>query len=138
MTMTFTGTREEAFKLWTEALRSGKYDKGTGLLHGRDNEFCCLGVLCEVLGVNKEVIGADGYTIYGGDDIDQASGAVLPAEVAKFMQMDVSGQMINPILSGSDQRSLTVINDYTSATFSDIADIIEKNIGAFEPYHDID
>lgn len=37
---------------WVAALRSGKYEQGTGLLRQRhldgSEEFCCLGVLCEL------------------------------------------------------------------------------------------
>src|SRR5688572_11113721 len=32
-------------KLWVEALRSGKYEQGTGQLANGDGGFCCLGVL---------------------------------------------------------------------------------------------
>jgi hypothetical protein len=36
---------------WVEALRSGEYDQARGVLHDRDNGgFCCLGVLCKVIG----------------------------------------------------------------------------------------
>jgi hypothetical protein len=34
---------------WLDALRSGKYNQGTGFLRRKDNEFCCLGVLCDVV-----------------------------------------------------------------------------------------
>lgn len=33
---------------WCEALRSGKYEQGTGYLRAND-KFCCLGVLCDVI-----------------------------------------------------------------------------------------
>lgn len=31
------------------ALRSGEYAQGSGFLRTRDNKFCCLGVLCDLL-----------------------------------------------------------------------------------------
>lgn len=44
-------------KKWVNALRSGKYKKGTGYLHKVDksnhHKYCCLGVLCEVAGIPK-------------------------------------------------------------------------------------
>lgn len=33
---------------WIEALRSGQYKQGTGLMRNSQNEFCALGVLCDV------------------------------------------------------------------------------------------
>lgn len=35
-------------ELWIEALTSGEYKQGRRLLHNIDNEFCCLGVLCDL------------------------------------------------------------------------------------------
>lgn len=39
--------KPELKRKWVAALRSGKYKQGTGELFYRD-EYCCLGVLCEV------------------------------------------------------------------------------------------
>jgi hypothetical protein len=41
--------KPEIKKMWLEALRSGQYKQGGGALrpHG-GNEFCCLGVLCNL------------------------------------------------------------------------------------------
>ena len=33
---------------WVAALRSGEYKQGTGVLRSEANEFCCLGVLCDL------------------------------------------------------------------------------------------
>lgn len=35
-------------KRWIKALRSGKYKQGKKALRTSNNEFCCLGVLCDV------------------------------------------------------------------------------------------
>jgi hypothetical protein len=37
---------------WVEALRSKKYKQGKSALRSTDNEFCCLGVLCDVIDPN--------------------------------------------------------------------------------------
>lgn len=42
----------EIKKKWVEALRSGRYKQGYGRLHG-DNNYCCLGVLCDVIDNTK-------------------------------------------------------------------------------------
>ncbi len=33
---------------WLEALRSGRYKQGRKYLRDKNNQFCCLGVLCDV------------------------------------------------------------------------------------------
>jgi hypothetical protein len=35
---------------WTAALRSGEYEQGRSTLRDREDRYCCLGVLCDVLG----------------------------------------------------------------------------------------
>lgn len=40
---------------WVKALRSGDYEQGQDYLC-RDGKFCCLGVLCEILDLPKEVV----------------------------------------------------------------------------------
>ena len=37
--------------LWVDALRSGEYKQGTFQLRNQEDEFCCLGVLCEISGM---------------------------------------------------------------------------------------
>jgi hypothetical protein len=62
-------------KKWVTALRSGKYAQAQGSLKRGDN-FCCLGVLCEVMGYNnwqeppspggrRTLMSNDGYTVLG-------------------------------------------------------------------------
>lgn len=43
----------ELKKKWVDALRSGEYKQGKGILNG-ERGFCCLGVLCEVMELPKE------------------------------------------------------------------------------------
>ena len=40
--------KPEIKKLWVDALRSGDYIQGRGGLRGECNDFCCLGVLCDL------------------------------------------------------------------------------------------
>ena len=37
-------------KVWVEALRSGEYKQGKGMLYRPEETHCCLGVLCKVAG----------------------------------------------------------------------------------------
>lgn len=34
---------------WIEALESGRYEQTRGALHVKDEGYCCLGVLCDVI-----------------------------------------------------------------------------------------
>jgi hypothetical protein len=44
--------KAERKKAWTDALRSGKYKQGRARLRSADNDFCCLGVLCDITDPN--------------------------------------------------------------------------------------
>ena len=41
---------------WIEALRSGKYNQGRRALVTNQGSYCCLGVLCDVMGKEKETL----------------------------------------------------------------------------------
>jgi hypothetical protein len=43
-----SGWNLERLKLWLDALVSGDYEQGSGLLKGVDGRYCCLGVAAEV------------------------------------------------------------------------------------------
>lgn len=44
---------KQLFDKWTAALRSGEYHQGKHMLRKSNDSFCCLGVLCEVMGLKK-------------------------------------------------------------------------------------
>jgi hypothetical protein len=49
--------KPEIKKQWVAALRSGKYNQGSGRLKSYDNDeaaFCCLGVLCDLHAKSEE------------------------------------------------------------------------------------
>lgn len=108
---------------WIEALRSGKYKQGRGRLQ-RDGGFCCLGVLCDILGAKWEVRGRDGWFAngephYPDDEIWSAAGlegrtGILPALV-----------FFGPY--NREHKSVAGLND-AGADFNFIADIIEKQL----------
>jgi hypothetical protein len=58
---------------WIAALRSGKYKQGQYHLHSGD-EYCCLGVLCEVAGIEQRETAPGVFEFrvegYGSDDPD--------------------------------------------------------------------
>jgi hypothetical protein len=131
-------SREQAVEEWAAALRSGKYKQGNGYLN-RGGEFCCLGVLCEVLEVEKKGgyrdvicyadVEAPGRLGSGGADMG------LPVAVAKFMGMDFYGAAIDD----DRDRSLSELND-DGSNFSSIANMIERDFNGDRNYfcHEID
>ena len=98
---------------WVDALRSGKYEQGNDLLRSIDDEFCCLGVLCDVLGMSwrKDCEDDDSYTV--GRDRGGAGDEDLPPSAVKRAGLPGS----NPhVRIGTRRRSLGVFND-TGRTF---------------------
>lgn len=110
---------KEVIRKWVDALRSGKYRQRKNYLGNENNEYCCLGVLCE-LAVKEGVISKEqenwqGSKINKYDD----STHVLPHSV-----MSWTGILdMVPQVGG---ESLDYWNDCEEKTFSEIADMIEK------------
>lgn len=113
---------------WVAALRSGKYQQGRNMLRPNDNQFCCLGVLCDISGLGKwEDERGDDITFYTvGEDTSET---VLPATVRRWAGMrhyegefTEKDQLGVPVI-----QKLSGLNDSGRWSFEDIADIIEKN-----------
>ena len=104
---------------WVAALRSGEYKQATGALY-TGNGYCCLGVLCKVLGeefINKYQSGPPCTTIrwmVNGEE------TILPRNVIDRAEMSSSYGCYD-----ARRASLTKDND-GGKTFSEIADIIDK------------
>lgn len=104
---------QEIKQEWVAALRSGKYQQGQGLLRTKDNRFCCLGVLCDVV---KPRLNADWEQ--SGSYITFMGGIVgLPTEVVDFVN-----------LSWPQTDILIRMNDANGKVFAEIADYIEKEL----------
>ena len=106
---------------WTDALRSGSYEQGAEFLR-QNNDFCCLGVLCDLYIQEHNVdeparkswmMGS--FRVSEGEHED----VVLPLAVKEWSGM----QSVEGVLTASDP--LSTLNDQGS-TFSEIADIIEE------------
>ena len=99
--MNRTLTREEKEK-WVAALRSGEYEQGFGKLEAEGlggMRYCCLGVLCHILGYNS----SSAYRIeYDSDEDD------------------------HDLINLSVQDSLIELNDTDQESFDEIANYIEK------------
>ena len=107
-----------------KALRSGAYQQGTGRLVNSEDEFCCLGVACNI---SKQAIpwGRNGgsWEMAGEDQ-------VLPKAIQlEFGFVHNTGGRVDyePITIGGERYvDLMDAND-EGVSFADIADYIEKN-----------
>ncbi len=107
---------------WVEALRSGEFKQGKGVLQRSDGKFCCLGVLCE-LAARAGVI--ESPTIFDGSYIYASEGAYLPIEVSTWAGLSDNYSPRNPRIANI--VSLAKRND-EGLPFSEIADLIEGQL----------
>lgn len=120
--------KKKVKKAWVEALRSGKYEQGKGMLNSAG--YCCLGVLCEVavesgLEVNVEPRGS--YVNYDG------RGAFLPNSVYEWASLKKGrtgypeGDFVVPDPMYPGVVGLAALND-NGLSFQEIAAVIEKEL----------
>jgi hypothetical protein len=104
---------------WIAALRSGKYKQGSCALRSADDEYCCLGVACDVY--QQEVGGLDvalNGTTYSYNNMS----GYLPQAVQDWL-----GLLRYDGLPLGDYDSLSTLNDVEELSFSEIADLLEKD-----------
>lgn len=102
--------KKEVKDKWIKALRSGKYKQTRGRLHNQNGGgYCCLGVLCEVTGLEYD-----------------KDGLLLDQEIVNFagMRSDCGKYQEGSTLKGNS-FSLSVLNDSRKWSFKKIADFIE-------------
>lgn len=100
---------------WLTALLSGKYKQGRGRLRSRDEHFCCLGVLCDVVSPAgwhaPDRPTSDRYT-YGREK----TGGYLPYEMNEVANIGFDAE-----------RKLIEMND-EGKPFPEIAAYIRENL----------
>ena len=107
-------------KLWVAALRSGEYKQGTGTLRTVGNEFCCLGVLCNLHAQANPKAAAQqsSPTRYDGSSI-------WPSErVLEWAGLDGA----NLTVSIRGRLDCVAGHNDKGATFAEIADAIEEQL----------
>lgn len=109
----------EVVKEWVAELRSGKYTQGKRLLRSANDEYCCLGVLCELAVKHGVIEPAElkSPNAYGYGNGSEWYGA-LPPLVTDWIGLSTAA-------GGYVSRSLTELND-NGTSFAEIADIIES------------
>ncbi len=111
--------KKQVMKKWVKALRSGEYKQGKGYLVNNKDEFCCLGVLCNIAPdyVRGEWIrdkDTGEWEMFGDSE-------ATPRKIMKWSGLkDDCGEY------DSDEYDLAEHND-NGKSFTEIADIIEQN-----------
>ncbi len=101
---------------WVAALRSGNYEQASGVLYDGKG-YCCLGVLCDVMGLKPEQHDTNFSSEYTfGDE----SGVLPPAVMEKAGIRFANGGYAYA------RKALSHDND-RGKSFNEIADIIEAN-----------
>lgn len=119
-------------KLWIEALTSGEYEQGQGVLRS-DGTFCCLGVLCDLH--RKEIGGkwikADDSVVIT-EDIARpvytynSLSTILPRSVYEWAGL-TGNNRDNPTIDDSMSPTLAEKND-AGIPFLEIAKLIEQHL----------
>lgn len=100
---------------WVKALRSGEYTQGTNYLFNKDeNTYCCLGVACEVAGIDLKLKEKEKLEITYISSIYHDSN--VPSDLS--FDRELQGHLAN-------------MND-CGYFFSSIADWIEENVTFYE------
>lgn len=131
---------------WLNRLENGKFSQTRGVLKKRNGSMCCLGVACEVIGVDKEFNG-ESYTYFNENNRDDLE--IPRGEYQKVGLSSPNGSFI----VGNTAVSLTALNDGVEGyeqikalgvkfgkkyTFKEIAAVIRsKPKGLFDDEYDI-
>lgn len=117
---------EEIKIKWLEALRGGEYKQGMGYLRMRDS-YCCLGVLTDLYLKDKN----RSWELEGETNIEKACiysvagcSTILPDEVQDWAGLN---SVLPSIEVTKEAWTLAELND-TKTTFTEIADLIEKQL----------
>lgn len=132
---------------FAEVLESGRYTQGQHVLRNAADEYCCLGVACDISGRGEWMRAEDGHNwTYVAQE--HASAYTMPKAVAEWLGLDVEGKTPDPLALplgteescrcnepdcgfGDNQRYGTTEND-GGKTFLEIAAMIRKNYGLGE------
>jgi len=111
--------KEDVKNKWVEALRSGKYKQGKRCLRNENDEFCCLGVLCDLYDPN--LWGKDNGNEKYRYDNHPYRFSFPPTKVLQWSDMPKYTNDLNISVS-----LLIDMNDHQNKTFNEIADFLEN------------
>lgn len=123
-----TAEQKAHIRKWVDALRSGRYQQGRGSLHGTPQEFCCLGVACDIY--RQETGNGEWQSPFEFEEDDtyfmldgQLYQSLPPTKVDDYFGID-------PIYHKPefDLPKFITMNDEDKLTFEQIADVIERTL----------
>ena len=112
---------------WLEALRNGKYKQGRAFLR-TENGFCCLGVLCDLYQKEHSEISqwkGNGFHSINGKR-NEEHWTTAPPVVEEWADFPIHESFRVPDLE--IKYTLMSMNDGLGMNFSEIADVIEKQL----------
>jgi hypothetical protein len=125
--------KKRILKKWLKALRSGEYEQGQGQLRDAQNNFCCLGVLCNIHAQEHPKIAkqeSDGRQYL-------THSALLPLQVATWAGLTKNTRTGDCSDGSTDiavryrrkEMTLVHLNDTLDLSFKQIANVLEHNFG---------
>ena len=105
---------------WVDALRSGRFRQTHGQLKARNGACCCLGVLCQISGVQWVWRSDHGEPAYFAGDENRN---YLPRQLAQEIGLNRTCQTDLALMNDGDD-----IQDIRPHSFAEIADYIEENL----------
>jgi hypothetical protein len=105
-------------KKWLKALRSKEYKQGYSQLRTKDNRYCCLGVLCDILPGNEWA------REYLSNGVIYRSAIPGHKSMAIYLHDSLLEQLNLLVVEQSD---LIQLND-AGYTFEEIANVIEEHL----------
>jgi len=123
---------------WVKALRSGDYEQGQDYLC-RDGKFCCLGVLCEILELPKEVVPCldcpdlpdniyyvfNGLNSYATKRAVQQSVIPASAQATILEDLNLRQTVTDEVGDGRSLHTHLITMNDDGKSFAEIADYIE-------------
>lgn len=106
---------------WIKALRSGDYKQGRMKLRNLDDEYCCLGVLCDVYAKTK------GQGNWDKEDARETNLFIFENDGFDSIPPDKITQAANLGLADSDATDMLInMNDSAHLSFDQIANHLES------------
>jgi hypothetical protein len=118
---------------WVKALRSGEYKQTKNVLKDERGRFCCLGVLCDVMGYKfgpvQDIEIGPACEVIGPDGFGTSEFFSLPTEVQELAQIATgtgSFELGSDDDENFEEHDLAQMND-AGTSFEEIADLIESH-----------
>ena len=108
-------------KKWVAALRSGQYKQGTYALRKKDDTYCCLGVLCDIVKKDLNLDWVEGKSYPKIYSIEGMEG-MLPKKIVEYVDLATCDPSL---FYGGLLSNITHLNDNFKLTFPQLADCIE-------------